>query len=237
MWQTDKDSNVYGVSRLTQNFKELTIKSQIDNQRNHKITGEYIPSDDPDIKLRTELYSKIGEEYFNKNSLLLDYSYSNLKGTLSVTQGCLLKFKSVFGKKIGLGVDLTYAMLNPRFIDYNGILFYIENDRRFVIKHESRNQNIYELGMISVSGFRVFENIKIAGELKKEPKRDIDFRVGIEYEYDKQRSIKARLAGNELSAAFRVAINTNLTIISAAKIKHLSDLTNMGFGLKIKINS
>ncbi|CAG9323098.1 unnamed protein product [Blepharisma stoltei] len=240
IWHLEKDpfKKVSAFSRLSYQYDDLTFKNQLNTFLNHKFICEFAPSDNQNVKLRAELNSNLRESYFNRNSLILDCNYPNFNGSLSITNNCILKLTSVIGSKFGIGFDAAYDALKPHFPIYNGALWWKNDSFNVVVKHQSMNQDIYELGTVYVYGFTELNKTKIACEMKKEPNKDPELRFALMRNLTKNSSAKFRLAGNEVAGSLKVKVNPHLTVITSANLRNMPLLSpeNTEFGVKLKLN-
>lgn len=237
----NKDQCFENSALIYFNYKtpNLSLKEQLQTNKIAKWTAEYVPPEYKQVKAKVEVEHDASKNS-NKETASVEYSHDQFKAKLAVTNDIAVKISGVAAiKQGGIGADLVFDTTSMRFSGYNAAAFWFADKYRVVLKHISTDKTNYNLGNIAASVFYNWcPKLKLAGLVTHQAKKDLEISLGMQFDTDDNKVIKARLDQNAtVGVSVRTKLNQYLTLVTATQFS-LCDKDNghFQFGARIKVN-
>lgn len=207
---------------LTYTSKEFIINHKLNSLTSHySLSGEFIPSDNPDVALKGEIVGFLGDYTSFTGLLSLDYTCPILRLKVALTDGPVIKtaFVVPIVQGLGIGLEGKINLVNYQRI-WSSSVYYIEDEYRVYAKHSTNGEN--ELS----AHYSYNTNWELAGALNL---TQSTYKVGALYS---RSNFSFKTAFNDKGET-RVSITKTWTSHFSSTLAYSYD---KGFGFKLRLS-
>ena len=157
-----------------------------------------------------------------------------------MTNDVAVRLCGVLGiKQGGVGANLHFDASSLRFTKYDATAFWFTDVYRLAIRHISTDKAAYSFGNLAMSVFYNWcPKLKLAGVVTHQSEKEIDIKLGLQYETEDKKIFKARIDQDaSIGISVRTKINQYLTLVTASQFNFLDrDASLFQFGIRMKVN-
>lgn len=192
-----KDTHAF--IKIQEQKGEATLILQADSKGCCKVSAEFVPETNADLKLKME-FSKHWKTNAASGCLSLDHVLPDFRYKLSMVEGPVFKLNSVFGREhYGFGFDLGFDWMKSAITAYDGLFYIGTPASRCVVKYVSKPQAGVKGGDWELSGFReVSDRLSLAGKAVKPAAAQWGGEVGARWQWSNTRAMSAKVSQDGL---------------------------------------
>jgi hypothetical protein len=224
--------------------KGFTFREDFDATKTFKAALDYVPPEEPNLKLHGEFTAKVADDPQVKPTVSAEYAFPNAKVKLAVSNDPVFKLTSVAGlENLGFGVDLAYDWNKSKLTTYNAALYLTEPSHRLVLKHITNPKAAeLELGSVALSGFvKASSDLSVGAEVVyncSTEKPEAQFAV--QKVFDEFHTAKLRFKDSgEVASSVTHKLNSRVAVTTSScfGLKSLSAWPTFQLGFKLRITS